>query len=89
MINRTIKGYDIKQLIATGGMAAIYRATHIATGQTVAIKILHGHLAQDNDFIARFEREARAAAELKHDNIIMAKPKAFIISQWNSSRAKA
>jgi serine/threonine protein kinase len=70
MINRTIKGYDLKQLIATGGMAAIYKAIHVDTGQTVAIKILHGHLAQDSDFVARFEREARAAAELKHENII-------------------
>jgi serine/threonine protein kinase/archaellum component FlaG (FlaF/FlaG flagellin family) len=70
MINRTIKGYEIKQLIATGGMAAIYRAIYVETGQTVAIKILHGHLAQDKDFIARFEREARAAAELRHENII-------------------
>jgi serine/threonine protein kinase len=70
MINRTIKGYEIKQLIATGGMAAIYRAVNATTGQTVAIKILHGHLAQDRDFITRFEREARAAADLKHDNII-------------------
>ena len=70
MINRTIKGYEIKQLIATGGMAAIYRALSTTTGQTVAIKILHGHLAQDKDFITRFEREARAAADLKHENII-------------------
>ena len=70
MINRTIKGYEIKKLIATGGMAAIYRAVNVTTGQTVAIKILHGHLAQDKDFITRFEREARAAAELKHQNII-------------------
>jgi serine/threonine protein kinase len=70
MINRTIKGYEIKQLIATGGMAAIYRAVNATTGQTVAIKILHGHLAQDKDFITRFEREARAAADLKHENII-------------------
>lgn len=70
MINRTIKDYEIKQLIATGGMAAIYRAIQTSTGKTVAIKILHGHLAQDKDFITRFEREARAAAALKHENII-------------------
>jgi serine/threonine protein kinase len=70
MINRTIKGYEIQQLIATGGMAAIYRAVQSSTGQTVAIKVLHGHLAQDKDFITRFEREARAAADLKHENII-------------------
>jgi serine/threonine protein kinase len=70
MINRSIKGYEIKELIATGGMAAIYRATDVTTGKTVAIKILHGHLAQDKDFITRFEREAQAAASLKHDNVI-------------------
>jgi len=70
MINRTIKDYEIRELIATGGMAAIYKATEISTGRTVAIKILHGHLAQDKDFITRFEREARAAASLKHENII-------------------
>jgi len=70
MINRTIKDYEMKELIATGGMAAIYKAIQISTGQTVAIKILHGHLAQDKDFITRFEREARAAADLKHDSII-------------------
>lgn len=70
MVNRTIKDYEIKELIATGGMAAIYRAVDVRTGNTVAIKILHGHLAQDKDFITRFEREAQAAASLKHENII-------------------
>ena len=70
MINRSIKNYQITELIATGGMAAIYRATDVTTGNIVAIKILHGHLAQDKDFITRFEREAQAAASLKHDNVI-------------------
>ena len=70
MVDRTIKDYEIKELIATGGMAAIYRAVDVRTGNTVAIKILHGHLAQDKDFITRFEREAQAAANLKHENII-------------------
>ncbi len=70
MVNRSIKDYEIKELIATGGMAAIYRAIDMRTGSTIAIKILHGHLAQDKDFITRFEREAQAAANLKHQNII-------------------
>jgi serine/threonine protein kinase len=70
MINRTIKGYEIKELVATGGMAAVYRATQVSTGRIVAIKVLHGHLAQDRDFVTRFEREARSAADLKHANII-------------------
>jgi serine/threonine protein kinase len=70
MVNRTIKNFEIKELIATGGMAAIYRAVQVSLDRIVAVKILHGHLAQDRDFITRFEREAKAAANLKHDNIV-------------------
>jgi len=70
MVNRAIRNFEIKELIATGGMAAIYKAVQVSLDRTVAIKILHGHLAQDKDFIIRFEREAKAAANLKHDNIV-------------------
>ncbi len=70
MINRSIRNFEIKELIATGGMAAIYRAVQVSLDRVVAVKILHGHLAQDKDFITRFEREAKAAANLKHENIV-------------------
>ncbi len=70
MINRTIKNFEIKELIATGGMAAIYKAVQVSLDRVVAVKILHGHLAQDKNFITRFEREAKAAANLKHENIV-------------------
>jgi serine/threonine protein kinase len=70
MVNRAIRNFEIKELIATGGMAAIYKAVQVSLDRTVAIKILHGHLAQDKDFITRFEREAKAAANLKHENIV-------------------
>lgn len=70
MINRKIRNFEIKELIATGGMAAIYKAIQISLDRIVAIKILHGHLAQDKDFIVRFEREAKAAANLQHENIV-------------------
>jgi serine/threonine protein kinase len=70
MINRTIKNFEIKELIATGGMAAIYKAIQVSLDRIVAVKILHGHLAQDKNFITRFEREAKAAANLKHENIV-------------------
>jgi serine/threonine protein kinase len=70
MINRTIRNFEIKELIATGGMAAIYKAIQVSLDRVVAIKILHGHLAQDKNFITRFEREAKAAANLKHENIV-------------------
>lgn len=70
MIDRTIKIFEIKELIATGGMAAIYKTVQISLDKMIAIKILHGHLAQDKNFITRFEREAKAAANLKHENIV-------------------
>jgi len=70
MTNRTIKNFEIKELIATGGMAAIYKAVQVSLDRIVAVKILHGHLAQDKNFITRFEREAKAAANLKHENIV-------------------
>lgn len=70
MINRKIRNFEIKELIATGGMAAIYKAVQLSLDRIVAVKILHGHLAQDKDFIVRFEREAKAAANLQHENIV-------------------
>lgn len=70
MINRTVRNFQLKELIATGGMAAIYKAVQVSLDRIVAVKILHGHLAQDKNFITRFEREAKAAANLKHENIV-------------------
>jgi len=70
MINRRIRNFEIKELIATGGMAAIYKANQVTLDRIVAVKVLHGHLAQDKDFIIRFEREAKAAANLQHENIV-------------------
>ncbi len=70
MIARRIRNFEIKELIATGGMAAIYKANQTTLDRIVAVKILHGHLAQDKDFIIRFEREAKAAANLQHENIV-------------------
>lgn len=67
---KSIKNFEIKELIATGGMAAIYKAVQTSLDRVVAIKVLHGHLAQDPNFIQRFEREAKAAANLKHENIV-------------------
>ncbi len=67
---KSIKNFEIKELIATGGMAAIYKAVQTSLDRVVAVKVLHGHLAQDPNFITRFEREAKAAANLKHENIV-------------------
>ncbi|HIE05297.1 MAG TPA: PEGA domain-containing protein [bacterium (Candidatus Stahlbacteria)] len=69
-MSEEIRNFKIGELIATGGMAAIYKGTQISLNRPVAIKILHSHLARDENFIIRFEREAKAAASLQHENIV-------------------
>lgn len=71
MIGRLIDGrYQVRSLIARGGMATVYVATDLRLERRVAIKIMHDHLAADDNFRARFIREARAAAKLQHPNVV-------------------
>jgi serine/threonine-protein kinase len=56
--------YQIDDLLARGGMAEVYSATDLRLGRKVAIKILRADLARDSSFLARFRREAQAAASL-------------------------
>jgi len=67
---RSFRGYEVKDKIGSGGMSTLYRGVQTALGRTVAIKLLHPGLADDENFIARFEREARAASALGHPNIV-------------------
>jgi len=62
--------YQLKKLIATGGMASIYEALDIRLDRDVAVKIMHPHLANDEEYVARFIREAKAAASLSHPNVV-------------------
>ncbi len=62
--------YQLERQIATGGMASIYEAIDTRLDRKVAVKIMHPHLAQDEAFVERFIREARAAAALTHPNIV-------------------
>ncbi len=62
--------YELVSLIATGGMAQVWRATDTVLGRSVAAKVLHPHLATDRGFLVRFRREAVAAARLSHPGIV-------------------
>ena len=62
--------YRIDAEIGAGGMATIYRATRLKIGDVVAIKILHTELLREPKFAERFQREAQAAAGLKHPNVV-------------------
>jgi len=62
--------YRLRRVIGRGGMGTVYKAENVAIGRTVAVKVLHHHLADEGVTIARFQREARAAASVGHDNIV-------------------
>jgi eukaryotic-like serine/threonine-protein kinase len=62
--------YEVGSPLGKGGMAHVYRGTDRVLGRTVAIKVLSGKYAGDDSFVARFRREAQAAAGLNHANIV-------------------
>ncbi|CAB4704048.1 MAG: Stk1 family PASTA domain-containing Ser/Thr kinase [Actinobacteria bacterium] len=62
--------YQLLRVVASGGMATIYHALDSRLDRPVAVKIMHPHLANDEDFVNRFIREAKAAATLSHPNIV-------------------
>jgi serine/threonine-protein kinase len=62
--------YQLLRQVANGGMAAIYEAMDLRLDRKVAVKIMHSHLAQDDAYVSRFIREAKAAAALSHPNIV-------------------
>ena len=69
-IGTEFAGYRIEGLLGRGGMGVVYRAEHPRLGATVALKVMEPELAMDEGFRERFVREARAAARIRHPNII-------------------
>lgn len=62
--------YEVIEPIARGGMAEVFRARDNLLNRTVAVKVLHPEFASDPAFVERFKREAQAAANLSHPNIV-------------------
>ena len=62
--------YRVLARIARGGMATVYRAEDTRLGREIALKVMHPHLAESADFVARFRDEARAAASLSHRSVV-------------------
>src|SRR5271167_151949 len=62
--------YEATHLVARGGMALVYRAVDRELGRAVALKVLFPELSVDRAFVERFRREAQAAANLSHPNIV-------------------
>ena len=71
LIGTTVDGkYKILDLLGRGGMGAVFRPLHLGTDRTVALKVIVPDYAGRSDFLARFEREARACGRLRHPNIV-------------------
>lgn len=76
--------YELLEQIATGGMATIYIALDTRLDRKVAVKIMHSHLADDEKFVNRFIKEAKAAAALSHPNIVSVQDQG-----WNQGGTRA
>ena len=62
--------YELEELVGTGGMSSVFRAHDRLLDRKVALKILHQHYSDDEEYVERFRREARAVATLSHPNIV-------------------
>jgi serine/threonine protein kinase len=73
VVGSTIGGrYRIEKLLGEGGMGAVYQAEHTLMHKRVALKVLHPEMSQMAEVVARFEREAMAAAHIEHPNVAAA-----------------
>ncbi|MDQ6602816.1 MAG: protein kinase, partial [Chloroflexota bacterium] len=70
LIGETIGNYRVEALLGTGGMATVYRGTHLLLGRAVAIKVPHRQYSAEPNFNERFAQEAKAVAGLSHPNIV-------------------
>jgi beta-lactam-binding protein with PASTA domain len=73
--------YRVISRLGSGGMADVYLAHDQLLGREVAVKILHHHFAEDQEFVERFRREASSAAALSHPNIVGI----FDRGEWNGT----
>ncbi len=71
LIGHRLGQYDIIEELGRGGMAVVYRAYQSSLNRHVAVKVLPSHLGLDQEFVERFQREARASAQLRHPNIVV------------------
>ena len=70
LLGERIAGCEIEDVIGQGGMGRVYRAVHQGLGKAVAVKVLNAALVANTTFVERFLREARAAAQLDHPNVV-------------------
>ncbi len=62
--------YELERLVGAGGMSNVYKAKDRLLERNVALKVLHPHYSDDEEYVERFRREARAVAQLSHPHIV-------------------
>src|SRR5574341_559021 len=72
LIGSTLGKYRIVARLGRGGMAEVYKAYQPGLNRYVSVKVLHSHMLEEENFVARFEREALAIGKLRHPNIVQA-----------------
>jgi serine/threonine-protein kinase len=89
MVERQLLKYRLLEEVGHGGMAIVNRGMDTTLNREVAVKILHAHLAEEEESKQRFQREAQAVAKLRHDNIIeifdysgIDSPESFIVTEF-------
>ncbi|MEL6269868.1 MAG: protein kinase [Chloroflexota bacterium] len=70
LTGQKIGNYDLRDRLGRGGMAEVYRAWQPGMERFVAIKVMLSHLSEDEQFIERFRREAKAVGSLRHQHIV-------------------
>lgn len=93
-VNSNDERYKIEARIGSGAMATVYRAYDQRLNRIVALKILHDHLATNNELRLRFEQEARLAARIDHPNVVRIydfglnnKDQIFMVSEFVDGRS--
>ncbi|MBE2284623.1 MAG: serine/threonine protein kinase [Prosthecobacter sp.] len=69
-LQRMMPQFAVESFLGRGGMGAVYKGVQVSLDRPVAIKLLPAELARDEEFMARFQREARTLAALQHPGII-------------------
>lgn len=71
LIGQIIDGkYKVISKLGSGGMGAVFKAEHLLMGRTVALKVLHPHLVENEELLKRFQHEAKVASKLNHPNAV-------------------
>src|SRR5262249_37930079 len=71
VVGQRIAGrYELEELVGTGGMSSVFRAHDAQLDRKVALKVLHEHYTDDEEYVARFRHEAYSVAQLSHPNVV-------------------